>query len=179
MQNCLFDSIFARKKFWQKFNPITFFMKSEHHNFIGMYEDAMDTYACDWLIRMFEYNIEQAKPGIFVTNGNLKQDATAKSSMDLAISLDNYGHSIVNAVVMQSLALCVEEYKDVYPLLKSMSPWEAVPDYNIQRYLPGEGFRKQHCEHGTHNPYLIMASYHVCSGIPDSIYISGVRMVSR
>lgn len=132
-------------------------MKSEHHNFIGMYEDAMDTYACDWLIRMFEYNIEQAKPGVVVSNGIPKEDASIKSSMDLAISLDNYDHRVVNSIVMQSLALCLEEYKDTYPTLKTLSPWETVPDYNIQRYLPGQGFRKYHCEHGLHNPYLIMA----------------------
>ena len=132
-------------------------MKSEHHNFIGMYENAMDTYACDWLIKMFEHNAGQAKPGVVVNNNDMVTDPSIKSSLDLAISLDRYDHIMVNAIVMQSLALGVEEYKKAYPTLEDASAWDTVPDYNIQRYLPGQGFRKYHCEHGIHNPYIILA----------------------
>ena len=122
-----------------------------------MYENAVDDYACDWLMNMFESNLDKTRPGVIVTNGILEEDASIKSSTDWAIDLDNEGHFVINAIVMQSLALCIEEYKDVYTHLKRMTRWSTVPDYNIQRYLPGQGFRKQHCEHGPHNPYLILA----------------------
>lgn len=122
-----------------------------------MYENAMDSYACDWLIDTFEFNSDQAKPGVVVNNGVLIENSSIKSSMDLAISLDRYDHLIVNAIVMQSLALGIEEYKNEYPTLNTMSPWETLPDYNIQKYLPGQGFKKYHHEHGLHNPYIIMA----------------------
>ena len=117
----------------------------------------MDTYACDWLIGMFEHNKKNAIPGVVVTNGVMEVDASVKSSLDMAFNLEDPRHTIVNSIVMQSLAIGAEEYQEEYPTLRTSTPWSTVPDYNIQRYLPGEGFRRYHCEHGIHNPYIILA----------------------
>ena len=41
---------------------------------------------------------------------------------------------------------CLEEYKETYPFLNDVYFWSIYRDYNVQRYLPGQGYKAWHCE---------------------------------
>jgi hypothetical protein len=124
-----------------------------------MYEHALDDYACDYLIKYFEANVHRANPGVVVSgkNGDDGIHTDIKDSLDLLCQVDNENDWVVNNIIFQSLAMGMMEYKEQYDVIQGMQAWEPVPDYNIQRYLPGQGFKKYHFEHGLHNPYIILA----------------------
>ncbi len=142
-------------------------MNFEHHNFIGMYENALDDYACDYLIKYFEDNIDRANPGVVVSGEKDLVHKNVKDSLDLLCQVDRESDWVVNNIIFQSLAMGMLEYKDTYNIVQAMPAWEPVPDYNIQRYLPGQGFKKYHYEHGLHNPYIILAWMFYLNDVPD------------
>ena len=47
--------------------------------------------------------------------------------------------------------------EEKYPMLEDLSLWNVGPDYNIQKYIEGEGYYIMHCEHDVPDLNRIMA----------------------
>ncbi len=115
---------------------------TEAPNFISIYDNALEDYQCDQIIDEFEKNKERQREG-FVGNKEIKPES--KLSTDITYNINDV--SITSEILSQSLSLNIESYKKENPAIDNvLSKWSCHPFYNVQRYKPGEGYFKQHCE---------------------------------
>lgn len=103
----------------------------------------IDKNVCNDLINFFENNNGLQKTG--VTNAGVEPNV--KKSTDITI-FDNK-HKEVNTYVKE-LGKCLKEYVNLFPHIdKELASWGLIEPINIQRYNPGEGYFKYHCEKNT------------------------------
>ena len=114
---------------------------NEKNNFIsGWY---INESLCDELIKYFEKN-RNKEPGKLGSNEG-RVNPKEKDSTDLCLSsflleepLEDY---------LKSLSVVIEHYKHQYPeCSQRLISWGIFHHYNIQRYMPGQGYHKWHCE---------------------------------
>ena len=121
-------------------------------NFIEQYQ--IDPNLCDRIINYFEQSPDKFQG---CTRKGVKNDV--KKSTDLI-----FRGSLFNDYV-DCLIPCINEYKEKYIYCNLIhDSWSIYPDVNIQRYLPGEGYYKLHCERdGGGNPsaqrHLVFMTY--------------------
>lgn len=97
---------------------------------------------CDQLIDFFESNTQHQVPG--VVGDHCTVNPSIKQSTDLTIN--EFKDACVEDYFEQ-LAHVTEEYKHLYPhCAEATGTWGINLGVQIQRYLPGEGFHKLHCE---------------------------------
>ena len=114
----------------------------ETPNFISIYDNALEDYQCNQIIDEFEKNKERQKKG---TVGGGRVKPKTKISTDVSYFIKDV--SITSKILTQSLSLNIERYKKEYPTVEYvLQKWSCCPIYNVQRYEPGEGFFKPHCE---------------------------------
>lgn len=98
---------------------------------------------CDDIIKYFEKSNRKV-PGFIARNNQPIIDPTVKISMDVTLNAQDSLFDEYN----EQLNLCVQKYMERYietkDLLSSYS--STVEPYNIQKYLPLEGYKKWHCE---------------------------------
>lgn len=114
---------------------------NKNNNFIdGWY--FSDKKICDNLIKFFETNYEFQVDGK-VGDNVVKKDV--KNSKDISCK-----HHIKNDVIktyLINLTKVIEEYKKKYKFCnEGVQDWAVFEDFNIQRYLPNEGFYEWHTE---------------------------------
>lgn len=119
---------------------------NKKNNFIsGWY---IDESLCDKLIKYFE-NSKEKKPGKLGSDKG-RVNPKEKDSLDLCLSsflleepLEDY---------LKSLSVVIEHYKHQYPECSNrLESWGIFDYYNIQRYMPGQGYHKWHCENAGDN----------------------------
>lgn len=100
---------------------------------------------CDGLVDHFNRS-RNKNPGYMIDlNGNLKIDKSIKSSTDLSQNISSGEKPISD--YRGSLLSGLSGYKKRYPALdENLSHWGIVEDFNIQKYMPGEGYLAWHCE---------------------------------
>jgi prolyl 4-hydroxylase len=110
-------------------------------DFIFLSKNAVDQQICKNIINFFEKsdNIEPGKIGSGVY-------PKIKKSTDLTLSFkDNYSFIFsLHSLVHQNC----KKYNEKYEILSTLSPWSLSNKFNIQRYLPNEGYFVPHSEHG-------------------------------
>jgi len=103
---------------------------------------------CDNLINFFDGNPDRHVSGVVYGKGDkvdvLHTDDDVKVSTDInlvteadGIILDDYG---------RYLGLCIQEYEKKYHQASNMTSYGVTEAINIQKYEPGEGFKKWHFE---------------------------------
>ena len=97
------------------------------------------------LIELFE-NSENQVEGRF---GMGVVDATAKKSTDLSVSQYIEDLNTPCKKYVKGLIKVLDEYKKLYVYCeKEKETWGMREPFNLQRYLPNEGFFQWHCERG-------------------------------
>ena len=111
--------------------------------FIGSWTiDPIDI--CDDLINYFEVNIPKQKIGL--SAGGL--DLNTKDSVDITI----YPRDIMLPdnkpfkAYFDELFECYKNYVNEWPFLKTISESLEIGSFNLQRYKPGQHFKKIHTE---------------------------------
>tara|TARA_E500000318_G_scaffold101982_1_gene105912 strand:+ start:3579 stop:4166 length:588 start_codon:yes stop_codon:yes gene_type:complete len=95
--------------------------------------------------------------------GNGMVDKEIKESTDLAFNpLEiNFYSSLSN--YFKSLSDCLEIYKNKYSYCHNkIDAWSITDKFNIQKYKPGEGYHRWHCERGGKNTlrrHLVFMTY--------------------
>lgn len=111
-------------------------------NYISIYENALSDDECDTIINEFDKNKKHQRKG---RSGNGKIQKKTKMSTDITYSIET--DCVTSNILSKSLDDHIQKYITDYPDVDyHMNKWSCVPDYNIQRYNPGEGFYKPHCE---------------------------------
>ena len=111
--------------------------------FIGswMIEKAL---LCENLIDYFETHQQKQNPGISAggMNTNLK-DSTDISILPKEI---NYSGNEVFKTYFKQLFNCYEDYIEQWPFLEKIGGNVQIGSFNLQRYKPGQHFKKIHTE---------------------------------
>ena len=122
-------------------------------NFIGEY--TIDEKLCDDIIQYFELDTTQKFAG--VSRDGLDLDTKDSTDTNLCEPL--------KSIYIKELQKCVERYIKTYEMCdKIVDRWTIVEDINIQRYNPGQWYKKWHCERGGSNRpevyrYLVFMTY--------------------
>ena len=112
--------------------------------FIESYDDALTSEQCEKIIDFI--NSSDLTPGLVQTP--LKNDLikSEKDSWDISLDADDEGSIEINDLIFNSLTQCIQEYKKQHPQINQLASWRYFPDYNLQKYNPGQAYHSNHCE---------------------------------
>jgi prolyl 4-hydroxylase len=125
-------------------------------SFIGGW--YIDPKICDNIINYFVNSKRKTKGKIYGRNNELVVDLDYKSSTDIGLNANDSLFDDYN----EQLILCIKKYMERYIETKNLyvSYSSSVEHYNIQKYLPGEGFKNWHCERSqANNRCLVFMTY--------------------
>ena len=123
--------------------PLQDATKTPH--FIGSW-DLKRPEICDQLISYFENNQGQQRPGI-AGGGPLRLNV--KDSIDMPISpniLKDRNDGAIFRSYFEELFLFYSDYNNQWPFLQNVFDSLEIGSFNLQRYLPGQHFKKVHTE---------------------------------
>ena len=113
-------------------------------HFLGSWQ-LQDLEICDGLIDYFEHHQGQQRPGV-TGSGYLRLDV--KDSVDMRIKplqiLDD--NSEVAKRYFETLFYFYGDYIKQWPFLEGLFDSLDIGPFNLQRYMPGQPFRKVHTE---------------------------------
>ena len=120
----------------------------------------MPTKVCDDIVDVFEDSKEYHRKG---RSGNEHDNGFGvnlqiKDSYDISVSVNHdlkpFGE------YKQHLSNCLDNYIKKYEYVNKINPFRIIEEYNIQKYLPGGGFKKWHFENATiENRVLVFMTY--------------------
>lgn len=126
-------------------------------NFIEEYQ-MEDPRLCDSIIEWFEQRKDLQLPG--------RSGTESQINLDIKVSTDiTFEDGPLAREYNSYLYKFIEEYKKKYIYSdEGQDPWSVYPCVNIQRYTPGEYYKKLHCEHdGARGPpgrrHLVFMTY--------------------
>lgn len=112
-----------------------------HNDFIFHQKKVVDKKICQLIINFFEKSSEKCLGTI--GSGVYPE---IKKSTDLTLSFKN-DYSFIFSLHSLIHQNC-KKYNEKYKILSTLSPWKLTDNFNIQRYLPNEGYFAAHSEHG-------------------------------
>lgn len=126
-------------------------------NFISVYDKVLTKKECDSIIEWFEKNPFKDSGKIWgVPPGEDPKKALprkiiqkdVKDSTDLGLCFDQVVFDAVKTIG-NVIYVYTSKYVEENPLLNQIEPWRLQNTFNIQKYLPGQGYHATHCEAGT------------------------------
>jgi len=111
-------------------------------SFIEQFDNALDKESCDKIIKWFEDSEDLQIKGECGFN-EVKPEI--KDSTDIPVDLNHewYPSEFIFPVLAEAFNLYVERNS----FLKKIDTFTNEVGYNVQRYNPGQGYFKEHCEH--------------------------------
>lgn len=108
----------------------------------------------DGIISFFDRRIDLQCRGISFENSKTSSSEESPAKVSTDISLVSIDRSDPEAfalaeVIMRGVNAALKRYLEERPLLLECSPCKSLfvnPIFNLQRYEPGEGFKKWHCD---------------------------------
>lgn len=110
-------------------------------DFIQITDNALSQTDCQNCIDLFEWHPELHNDGVVVSE---ESDATYKKSTDAYLSFAEVNS--FNQIILPHLTKSLRKYKSTYDSFNFAPDWTLCSLYNIQRYLPGEGYYSWHSE---------------------------------
>ena len=119
-------------------------------NFIYRRENALSPSLCRSFIETFETDTENHSKGSVNIRGEVKDGYPGKQSTDISFrpnDLNRPRWKFLLTELINVLELGKADYtQQFYRGMEMVDPWEISYTFNIQRYLPGEGYSAYHCE---------------------------------
>ena len=117
---------------------------NKQNNFInGWYTNQNN---CKNLIKYFEDNINKTVKGTVNRNNKATIDKSYKESTDLNCNI-NDDSKILQKYLKENLKPSVDAYINNYKYSSELHQrWYICPNFNIQKYLPNQGFKAYHFE---------------------------------
>lgn len=101
---------------------------------------------CNLIIDFFNTNQKSHVSG-HVSGGEFIPEIKLSTDINLKFLNEDGKHSnSISKLISDKLRVCVDEYKQRYPVLTEISNWRLCNVYNIQRYYPTEGYFAPHVE---------------------------------
>ena len=111
--------------------------------FIYRKEGALSPKLCNAFIESFESSDEKHPGVLYGPEGHTSEDG--KKSTDLSFH-PGYLKDKTWGPLFEQLIPILEQGLNTYINMQKMDPVRLGPIFNMQRYLPGEGFKSWHCE---------------------------------
>ena len=123
---------------------------------IGRYRNAGFEALADGVMAFFEQRPDLQRPGVAFgpegPEGAAAPPLPAKVSTDIslvAIDRSDPQAFALAEVIVRGVSAALERYLQERPLLRDCCPQRSLfvnPIFNLQRYAPGEGFHRWHCD---------------------------------
>jgi len=110
-------------------------------DFIQIEDNVLTKEECQRCISLFEENKQHHKPGVISTEITASR---YKKSTDLYLTFAEQND--INDIIFPKLAHELRKYKSSYEAFQYATDWTLCSPYNLQRYLPGEGYYGWHSE---------------------------------
>lgn len=127
-------------------------------NFIHISQKKLDSTVCQGFIDQFENHTHLQSSGRSGNSHGIgSNNINIKESTDIGIDQTflqdvNFGPLVKSLITFLNQEL--EIYIDKFPDLSEISTWGLREKFNIQKYMPGQGYFGWHCEHNPHNSVL-------------------------
>lgn len=143
---------------------------------IARYRNAGFEALADGVMAFFERRSDLQRPG--VAFGPEGQGEPAKMSTDIslvAIDRSDPEAFALAEVILRGINAALAQYLKERPLLRDCCPEQSLfvnPIFNLQRYAPGEGFKRWHCDwtlsdEATEPQARVLAWILYCNSLPD------------
>ena len=119
---------------------------------IGSYKNKSFESVADGVIAFFDRRKDLHTTGISFGNDAALNKDPYKVSTDISlVSIDRSDPDAfaISDVIFRGVNAGLQQYLKDRPLLRKCCPGQSLfvnPIFNLQRYLPGEGFKKWHCD---------------------------------
>ena len=119
---------------------------------IGRYKNSGFEAVADGIISFFDRRKELHTNGIaFGQSTSLNSDPYKVSTDISLVSMDRSDPEAfaMSEVIIRGVNAGLKKYLEDHPLIKECCPEQTLfvnPIFNLQRYAPGEGFKKWHCD---------------------------------
>jgi hypothetical protein len=144
---------------------------------IARYRNAGFEALADGVMAFFDRRSDLQRPG--VAFGPDAGDEPAKVSTDIslvAIDRSDPEAYALAEVIQRGVSAGLERYLQERPLLRDCAPEQSLfvnPIFNLQRYAPGEGFKRWHCdwtisEEATEPVHRVLAWILYCDSVPEA-----------
>ncbi len=146
---------------------------------IARYSNAGFTALADGVMAFFDRRADLQRPGIaFGPEGAANGAEPAKVSTDIslvAIDRSDPEAFALAEVIVRGVSAALERYLQERPLFRSCCPEQSLfvnPIFNLQRYAPGEGFKRWHCDwtisdEATEPAHRVLAWILYCNDVPE------------
>jgi hypothetical protein len=145
---------------------------------IAHYRNAGFEALADGVMAFFDRRVDLQRPGVAFGSGDGPDAEPAKISTDIslvAIDRSDPEAFALAEVIMRGVSAGLERYLQERPLLRDCSPEQQLfvnPIFNLQRYAPGEGFKRWHCDwtisdEATEPVHRVLAWILYCNSLPD------------
>jgi len=146
-------------------------------NLIGRFSNAGFEAVADGVMAFFDRRSDLQRPG--VAFGPDAGDEPAKVSTDIslvAIDRSDPEAYALAEVIQRGVSAGLERYLQERPLLRDCAPEQSLfvnPIFNLQRYAPGEGFKRWHCDwtisdEATEPVHRVLAWILYCDSVPEA-----------
>lgn len=129
--------------------------------FLYKKENALSSELCNSFINTFENSPDIQYPGVLLTPEGYKSDS-GKTSTDICFYPSMLNDKIWGSLLKDFINILEKsmlDYYDRYKIgLENVQPFQIDKNFNLQRYLPSEGFSVYHCERAgeTHSNRILV-----------------------
>ena len=145
---------------------------------IARYRNAGFSALADGVMAFFERRRDLQRPGIAFGPGDGPAGEPAKVSTDIslvAIDRSDPEAFALAEVIVRGVAAALGHYLRERPLFRDCCPERSLfvnPIFNLQRYAPGEGFKRWHCDwtisdEATEPVHRVLAWILYCNDVPE------------
>jgi hypothetical protein len=153
-------------------------------NLIAAYRNAGFEALADGVMAFFERRPDLQRPGVAFgpegeggdTAGSASEPAKVSTDISLvAIDRSDPEAFALAEVILRGVNAALAQYLKERPLLRDCCPEQSLfvnPIFNLQRYAPGEGFKRWHCDwtlssEATEPQARVLAWILYCNQLPD------------
>ena len=144
---------------------------------IARYRNAGFEALADGVMAFFDRRSDLHRPGVaFGPDGDEAEPAKVSTDISLvAIDRSDPEAFALAEVIVRGVSAALERYLQERPLLRDCCPEQTLfvnPIFNLQRYAPGEGFKRWHCDwtisdEATEPVHRVLAWILYCNDLPD------------
>jgi hypothetical protein len=143
---------------------------------IARYRNAGYDALADGVMAFFERRADLQRPGVaFGPDGGAEPAKVSTDISLVAIDRSDAEAFALAEVILRGVSAALEHYLKERPLFRSCCPEQELfvnPIFNLQRYAPGEGFKRWHCDwtisdEATEPVHRVLAWILYCDSVPE------------
>ena len=145
-------------------------------NLLATYRNAGFETLADGVMAFYERRVDLRRPGVAFGPGGKTEPAKISTDISLvAIDRSDPEAFALAEVILRGVTAGLERYLQERPLFRDCCPDQELfvnPIFNLQRYAPGEGFKRWHCDwtisdEATEPVHRVLAWILYCNDLPE------------